>query len=84
MTCPRPSVSAYQLATRTYAVRIAHFPPSWEELAIARRRLVFEELTFHALRQRRTEEEGFQLTMPCCPSSSPALSGGRQRTRLVT
>lgn len=55
----------YQLATRTYAVRIAHFPPSWEELAIARRRLVFEELFYFSiglalLRQRRTEEAGIR------------------------
>ena len=41
---PQTIRQRYRLATRTYAVRIAHFPPSWEELAVARRRLVFEEL----------------------------------------
>lgn len=62
---PQTIRQRYQLATRTYAVRIAHFPPSWEELAIARRRLVFEELFYFSiglalLRQRRTEEEGIR------------------------
>ena len=62
---PQTIRQRYHLATRTYAVRIAHFPPSWEELAIARRRLVFEELFYFSiglalLRQRRTEEEGIR------------------------
>ena len=62
---PQTIRQRYQLATRTYAVRIAHFPPSWEELAVARRRLVFEELFYFSiglalLRQRRTEEEGIR------------------------
>lgn len=53
----------YQLAGREYAVRAAHFPPSWEELSIARRRLVFEELFYFSmglamLRQRRKGETG--------------------------
>ena len=62
---PQTIRQRYRLATRTYAVRIAHFPPSWEELAVARRRLVFEELFYFSiglalLRQRRTAEVGIR------------------------
>lgn len=41
--------TAHQLAHTGYAVRTVHFPPSWEELEVARRRLVFEELFFLSL-----------------------------------
>lgn len=62
---PQTIRQRYRLATRTYAVRIAHFPPCWEELAVARRRLVFEELFYFSiglalLRQRRTAEVGIR------------------------
>lgn len=62
---PQTIRQRYRLATRTYAVRTAHFPPSWEELAVARRRLVFEELFYFSiglalLRQRRTAEVGIR------------------------
>lgn len=62
---PQTIRQRYRLAARTYAVRIAHFPPSWEELAVARRRLVFEELFYFSiglalLRQRRTAEVGIR------------------------
>ncbi len=62
---PQTIRQRYRLATRTYAVRIAHLPPSWEELAVARRRLVFEELFYFSiglalLRQRRTAEVGIR------------------------
>ncbi len=36
----------YQLCHTGYAVETVHFPPSWEELEVARRRLIFEELFF--------------------------------------
>lgn len=39
----------HQLAHTGYAVRTVHFPPSWEELEVAKRRLVFEELFFLSL-----------------------------------
>lgn len=62
---PQAVRQQYQLASREYAVRTAHFPLSWEELAIARRRLVFEELFYFSiglalLRQRRTQEPGIR------------------------
>ena len=62
---PQTIRQRYRLATRTYAVRFAHFPPSGEELAVARRRLVFEELFYFSiglalLRQRRTAEVGIR------------------------
>lgn len=64
-TLPQAVRQRYQLASRSYAVRTAHFPPSWEELAIARRRLIFEELFYFSiglalLRQRRTQDRGVQ------------------------
>ena len=62
---PQTIRQRYQLASRSYAVRTAHVPPSWEALAIARRRLIFEELFYFSiglalLRQRRTQEQGVQ------------------------
>lgn len=46
---PESLRAEHQLAHTGYAVRTVHFPPSWEELEVARRRLVFEELFFLSL-----------------------------------
>ena len=48
LTDPLPAAlrREHALAEYAYAVQTVHFPPSWEELEIARRRLVFEELFF--------------------------------------
>lgn len=53
----------YQLAAVEYALRNVHFPADEEALAVARRRLVFEELFTLScgmafLRRRRGEKEG--------------------------
>ncbi len=53
----------HQLASAAYAWETVHFPPSFEELEVARRRLVFEELFFLSagltmLRGRRTGTHG--------------------------
>ena len=63
-----PSVlSHYQLAQVEFSYRNIHFPESWEALALARRRLIFEELLclslgLSFLRERRREggAEGFE------------------------
>ena len=60
---------AHGLAGLAYSVETVHFPPSWEELAVARRRLIFEELFFLSagltlLRGRRTDAAG-----PRCASA---------------
>lgn len=46
---PESLRAEHRLAHTGYAVRTVHFPPSWEELEVARRRLVFEELFFLSL-----------------------------------
>ena len=43
---PASVLKRWQLAQTVYAVETVHFPPSWEELGVARRRLIFEELFF--------------------------------------
>ena len=53
----------YQLAQAGWALRTIHFPASWEELEIARRRLVFEELFYFSaglelMRKRRSRGTG--------------------------
>lgn len=53
----------YKLAQIGYAIRCIHLPGSWEELEVARRRLVFEELFYFSaglglLRQRRSQGQG--------------------------
>ena len=55
--------SRYHLAQAGWAVRSVHFPASWEELELARRRLVFEELFYFSaglelLRKGRVQEAG--------------------------
>ena len=57
------------LAQARYAFENVHFPPDFEALAIARRRLVFEELFILAcalgtLRAERTKESGLKLEKP--------------------
>ena len=78
----------HRLAGVAYAWETIHFPPSFEELEVARRRLVFEELFFLSaglaqLRTRRTGAEGpkcepvdwaeYEGTLPF------ALTGAQQR-----
>ena len=53
----------YRLAQSGWAIRRIHFPGSWEELEVARRRLIFEELFYFAaglelLRRGRDRETG--------------------------
>lgn len=53
----------YQLAQAGWAMRTIHFPASWEELEVARRRLVFEELFYFSaglelMRKRRSRGTG--------------------------
>jgi len=57
---------AYHLAQSEFSYRSIHFPASWEELDMARRRLMFEELLclslgLALLRHRRTAEEGPEI-----------------------
>ncbi len=78
----------HQLAGAAYAWETVHFPPSFEELEVARRRLVFEELFFLSsglalLRSRRTGAAGpkcetadwadYERTLPF------ALTGAQRR-----
>ncbi len=67
-----------------YARKNIHFPPSWEELAIARRRLVFEELFtltcgLSLLKERRERGKGqvlkadatkFEKLLPFTPTNA--------------
>lgn len=53
-------LSQYQLAQAEFSYRNIHFPQSWEALALARKRLIFEELLclslgLALLRERRSE-----------------------------
>lgn len=57
---PAGILAQYQLAQTEYAHRNIHFPENWEALALARRRLIFEELLclslgLALLRERRRE-----------------------------
>ncbi len=52
-----------------FAYRNVHFPPDWETLALARRRLIFEELfvlscAMHLLRSRREKAPGQVVARP--------------------
>ena len=59
-----PSVSEERALPKAgFAYRNVHFPPDWETLALARRRLIFEELfvlscAMHLLRARREKAPG--------------------------
>ena len=63
---PQDLRQAYHLAGLGYALQNIHFPKNFEELEVARRRLVFEELFFFSaglalMRARRSVGEGY----PC-------------------
>ena len=65
-TLPAPIRREHQLAGAEYACRTVHFPPSFEELEVARRRLCFEELFclslgLSLLRGRRQDCSGAAL-----------------------
>jgi len=65
-TLPAGLRREYQLAGAEYACRNIHFPPSFEELEVARRRLCFEELFYLSmglalLRGRRQDDSGAAL-----------------------
>jgi len=61
---------AHQLCRIGYAYEQIHFPSSGEELAIARRRLVFEELFLLALGLRRLRRRRETLTCPAFVDTS--------------
>ena len=53
----------YQLAQAAWSIRQIHFPDDWESLAMARRRLIFEELFYFSaglelMRKGRVRERG--------------------------
>ena len=56
----------YQLSRTGYAVETVHFPPSWEELEVARRRLIFEELFFLFLGMAMLKGSGQRQAGPKC------------------
>ena len=75
-TLPQPVRREHRLAAAEWACRQAHFPDSFETLAVARRRLVFEELFYLSaglalLRGRRTARKGWRM--------EPAPVDGYQR-----
>ena len=81
-----PSVSAERALPKAgFAYRNVHFPPDWETLALARRRLIFEELfvlscAMHMLRARRerapgrvlptADTEEFYASLPFAPTGA--------------
>lgn len=81
--------SAHQLAHTGYAVQTIHFPPSWEELEVARRRLVFEELFLLSLGLALLKEKGSRGEGVRCRAYDPTeyydtlpfvLTGAQRRT----
>lgn len=83
----------YDLAPVQAAYRDIHFPPDWQALARARRRLMFEELFclnlgLTRIRGRRQGQQAAPFpgrtwgpSPPGCPSPSPGPSAGRWRRR---
>lgn len=82
---PLAMLRDYQLAQTEFSYRNIHFPKSFEELALARRRLIFEELLclslgLALLRERRVEGgapafsdlelEGFYRLLPFAPTGA--------------
>ncbi|MBQ5350392.1 MAG: ATP-dependent DNA helicase RecG [Oscillospiraceae bacterium] len=88
---PGRITARYALPKAGYAYRNVHFPPDWETLALARRRLIFEELfvlscAMHLLRGRREKAPGRAVKIPDAEkfySSLPFAPTGAQR-RAVT
>ncbi len=65
-TLPRDTLLKYRLMDLKEAIKVIHFPPTWDALAEARRRMVFEELFFFTLglalmREGRSKGEGFAI-----------------------
>ncbi len=61
--------AAYSLAQTRFAYENIHFPKSFEDLELARRRLIFEELfvfscAMEMLKGKRTEKSGFSINIP--------------------
>ncbi len=66
---PQELRQAHQLAEAEFAVRNVHFPADENALAVARRRLIFEELFYLTcgmalLRTRRDKAAGFTFRLP--------------------
>lgn len=64
---PEPLRLTHHLAQSEFSYRNIHFPDSWEDLALARRRLVFEELLcltagLAGLKMRRDSSPGIVVT----------------------
>ena len=82
---PGDVAERYRLPRVGFAYRNVHFPPDWETLALARRRLIFEELfvlscAMHLLREKRERADGvlippadpeeFYASLPFAPTSA--------------
>ncbi len=67
---PRALRERYELADLAVAIAHIHFPPSTEELAIARRRLVFDEFFYLqlGLLRRRAEQQQAETTAQMAPT----------------
>ena len=66
---PEGVTARYSLPRAGFAYRNVHFPPNWETLALARRRLIFEELfvlscAMHLLRAKREKAPGQVIAAP--------------------
>ena len=84
---PGEITARYALPKAGFAYRNVHFPPDWETLALARRRLIFEELfvlscAMHLLRGRREKSPGRVVAAPDTEefyASLPFAPTGAQR-----
>ncbi len=67
---PRGLREKYELADLAVAIAHIHFPPGTEELALARRRLVFDEFFYLqlGLLRRRKEQQKQQTTVQMAPT----------------
>ena len=66
---PGAVTARYALPKVGFAYRNVHFPPDFETLSLARRRLIFEELfilscAMHLLREKRERSEGQTIPVP--------------------
>lgn len=84
---PGEIAARYALPRAGFAYRNVHFPPDWETLALARRRLIFEELfvlscAMQLLRGARERAEGQRIAPPDMEefySALPFAPTGAQR-----
>ena len=84
---PADITARHALPKAGFAYRNVHFPPDWETLALARRRLIFEELfvlscAMHLLRGRREKAPGRIVAAPDAEefyASLPFAPTGAQR-----